>query len=170
MLHHHHHATPVFVRALDAERADTLPRRHRRADPPSLEALVAAAAGGDEAAWNDIVARFGPKLLRIARATGLSHYEAQDAVQETWVRLLRNVKALRDPEAVGGWLATTARNESFRQHRQTVRETPTEACEETCVSYDDLAEIIAAECRAELERALVWLSPRQRSMIAELLA
>src|SRR4051794_21734984 len=166
-----HHATPAYIHALDTDRAETLPRRPRP-DAASLDALVAAAARGDDAAWNDIVARFGPQLYRIARRSGLGSHEAQDAVQETWLQLLRNLNGLRDPEAVGGWLATTVRHESFRQHRRFGRETPEQTCPhvETSSIHDDLAELSADECRAALERALAWLSPLQRSMMTELLA
>src|SRR3954452_17983920 len=99
---------------------------HRRR--PDAVSLVTAAASGDEAAWNDIVATFGPKLHRTACRSGLSGHEAQDAVQESWLALLRTLTALGDPAAVGGWLAGTVRHESFRQHRRFGRETLEESC------------------------------------------
>src|SRR3954452_25419737 len=100
--------------------------QHRRR--PHAVSLVSAAASGDEAAWNDIVASFGPKLHRVACRSGLSGHEAQDAVQETWLARLRNLTALRAPDADGVGLATTGARESFRQHRRFGRETREESC------------------------------------------
>ena len=56
----------------------------------------------------------------------LSDADAADVFQTTWMRLLEHLDDLRNPEALGGWLATTARNECLRVLRGQSRVMPTE--------------------------------------------
>lgn len=75
--------------------------------------LVLRAAGGDRAAWERLVDAYGALIWSIARGMGLSDSDAADVSQTTWLRLVENIDRLREPAAVGAWLATTARRESL---------------------------------------------------------
>lgn len=86
--------------------------------------LVTRARDGDQNAWNALVRRYTRMLLRIARATGLDEDAAQDVAQVTWLQLAQQLDAIREPEALGGWLATIARRESLRLRRLQGRERP----------------------------------------------
>ena len=44
----------------------------------------------------------------------LQEADARDATQRTWLRMLENHQQIREPEALGGWLKTTARRECLR--------------------------------------------------------
>lgn len=94
--------------------------------PGSLAELLDRAAAGDAAAWRSIVDRYQPMLWRIAGAHGLCAADAGDVSQFCWLTLADNLHALRDPERLGSWLATTARRESLRiaksRQRETVRD------------------------------------------------
>jgi RNA polymerase sigma factor (sigma-70 family) len=112
--------------------------------------------------------------LRIARAHGLSAHEAEDAVQDTWVRFMRNAGRVREPRALGGWLATTARHESLRTRERARRERPTADELQT-----ELADITAADAEASLDagarraavtRALDALPVRHRTLMRALFA
>ena len=94
---------------ITAEPSDTTDRELLAAD-----ALVAAAAVGDERAWEALVARFGPMLWAITRGYRLSAADAADVTQATWCRLIDHLERLDDPTRVGAWLATTARRECLR--------------------------------------------------------
>ncbi|WP_131741710.1 RNA polymerase sigma factor, partial [Actinomadura roseirufa] len=76
--------------------------------------LVDRARDGDGAAWARLVERFSGLLWAIARGYGLGDADAGDVVQTTWLRLVERLDDLREPAAVGGWLATTARREAAR--------------------------------------------------------
>ena len=91
-----------------------------------LEELVHAAAAGDQAAWNTIVERFSGLIWATVRAHRLSAGDAAEVVQTTWLRLVEHLDRIREPERLGGWLATTARNECLRQIRHSAREVPSE--------------------------------------------
>ena len=84
--------------------------------------LVRAAAGGDQGAWDALVARYVGLVWATARSYRLEDADASDVVQTTWPRLVEHLDRLRDPAAVGSWLATTARNEALRVIRVRSRE------------------------------------------------
>jgi RNA polymerase sigma factor (sigma-70 family) len=77
------------------------------------ESLVAAAAAGDRGAWEAIVTLFAGLVWGVARSFRLSAADAADVSQVTWLRLVENLDRIRSPEALGSWLATTARRESI---------------------------------------------------------
>ncbi|WP_019631157.1 RNA polymerase sigma factor [Actinomadura atramentaria] len=81
--------------------------------------LLLRARDGDAAAWDALVGRYGGLLWTIARACRLGDADCADVVQITWLRLVERLDALRDPDAVGAWLAVTARREARRTaHRR----------------------------------------------------
>lgn len=96
--------------------------------------LVGRAGSGDQAAWDELVRRFSGLVWRVARAQGLSRADTGDVHQTTWLRLVENLHTLRTPEAVAGWLATTARREAWRVRGRGTREI---AVEETERQGDD---------------------------------
>ena len=93
-------------------------------------ALVEAASKGDEQAWAELVDRYARVVWSVARAYGLSEADAADVCQTTWLRLVEHIDRLRHPEAVGSWLITAARRESYRVLRELDREVPTGEVEE----------------------------------------
>ena len=91
----------------------------------SLHRSGAGRRAGDQDAWEAIVDRFSGLVWATARAHRLSRADAADVAQTTWLRLVENLDRIRDPERLGGWLATTARRESLRAIRRGTREEPT---------------------------------------------
>lgn len=88
-------------------------------DDPIVIALVGRASDGDQAAWNEIVDRFGPLVWSICRRFRLSDMDAHDVGQNVWLRLVEYLPSLREPAALPGWLATTTRRECLRVQRLT---------------------------------------------------
>jgi RNA polymerase sigma factor (sigma-70 family) len=86
-------------------------------DDPIVIALVGRARDGDQAAWAQIVERFAPLVWSICRRFRLSDADAHDVGQSVWLRLVEYLPALREPAALPGWLATTARRECMRVQR-----------------------------------------------------
>ena len=58
--------------------------------------------------------------------SSLSDDKAEDVVQTTWLTLVRRHESIVEPQAVSGWLTTTARREAWRVGRQQRRADPTE--------------------------------------------
>ena len=91
----------------------TRPSHHDPTDH-DIARIVRAAAGGDDGAWNELVDRYGGLVWAVARGHRLSATDAADVSQCTWLRLVEHLGTLKNPAAVGAWLATTARRECLR--------------------------------------------------------
>ncbi len=89
---------------------------------PTTAELLAAAAAGERGAWDEIVDRYARLVWAVARGFSLSAADAADVSQTTWLRLVEHLGNLREPEHLGGWLATTARHECLRVLRKSGRE------------------------------------------------
>lgn len=90
-------------------------------DQASLAALVGCAADGEQWAWQDLVSRFGGMIASVGWRYGLGMADVNELQQTTWLRLVENIDRIRQPERVGGWLATTARRESLQILRRAGR-------------------------------------------------
>src|SRR4051812_33167999 len=95
-------------------------------DAVSVTALVERARAGDDQAWSELVERYAGLVWSIASAHRLSRADAADVNQVTWLRLVEHLDRLKEPEAVAGWLATTARNECLAVIRRAGRQVPVE--------------------------------------------
>lgn len=158
-------ATRGTVRVADEAREGTVMQ-----DPADL---VAAAAAGDEDAWEALVERYTGLLWAIARAHRLSTADAAEVVQITWLRLVENLERLRDPARVGAWLSTTARRECLRYLRQNTRQVP---CPQIEPAYTDEAQltpevhVVEADRNRQLWAALEKLPDRCRMLLRVLMA
>jgi RNA polymerase sigma factor (sigma-70 family) len=92
-------------------------------DHESTGELFQAAVDGDAAAWKTLVERLSPLVWSVIRAHGLSRADGQEVFQTTWFRLAQHLRRIREPDKVSSWLATTARNESFKALRAASRVT-----------------------------------------------
>jgi RNA polymerase sigma factor (sigma-70 family) len=80
----------------------------------TVSELVARARGGDSEAWDALVERYAPLIWSICRKHRLGRTDADDVAQSCWLRLVDQLDKVRDPAALPGWLATTARRECLR--------------------------------------------------------
>jgi len=116
-------------------------------EPGELTELVARASHGDATAWNTIVERFSSLLWGVARGHRLRQEDAADVVQNTWLKLLDHLDSIKQPEALAGWLSTTAQHEALAVLRKGKRE--------HLVRDDDLATDVADEQALALDAALL---------------
>ncbi len=135
-------------------------------------ALVQAAQAGGDAAWARLVARFDRQVRGIARSYRLTPADVEDVTQTTWLRLFKSIAHLREPAALPGWLATTARRESLRLLQLRSHEQPTDDPDlgECADAEGPEARLIAAERHAALHRALASLPERHRRLMTLLAA
>jgi len=71
---------------------------------PSDSQLAESAIKGDFEAFRAIVLRYSKALLSVAYSVLGDYHEAQDAVQDTFVKCHRNLHTLNDPSRLGSWL------------------------------------------------------------------
>ena len=138
----------------------------------TVVSLVAAARDGDADAWNALVDEFLPLVHGVICRFRLPAADAADVNQTVWLRLVEHLADLRDPRALPGWLATTARREALRTveyTRRTRSVDPQGPGLEVGASDEDLS---AALLREELHRAVragLAELPVQRRQLLEML-
>ncbi|MGH9277655.1 MAG: RNA polymerase sigma factor [Acidimicrobiales bacterium] len=117
--------------------------------------LLLLARDGDSDAWHALVDRLGNRVFAVARAHGLGRADAEDVSQIAWYRLLTHINEIRDPERVGAWLATTARNESLRVLKRHGRQIPSDD-EEAFEQADERSPSPDARLLADERQLAVW--------------
>jgi RNA polymerase sigma factor (sigma-70 family) len=116
-------------------------------DDPTVVALVKRVRDGDQHAWNQLVERYAPLVWSICRRYDLSRADTDDVGQTVWLKLIEQVRAIRDAAALPGWIATTTRRECQRVLRTARQRHPAELTEIDAPAEDDVAEV-----ELELER------------------
>ncbi len=83
--------------------------------PLASEAAEAFAAyrAGDRRRLGDLVDLLTPILWRVARNHCARREDAEEAVQNTWLRLVDHTGDIADPQAVLAWLLVTVRREAW---------------------------------------------------------
>ena len=146
----------------------------QRRDDPVVIDLVARARDGDTRAWDALVERYAPVIWSICRQYRLGRDDADDVGQNVWLRLVDHLDNIREPAALPGWLATTARRECGHLVRaargphtarypldaETIPDEQAGAAEQ---------ELLAAERHAALRQAFADLPPDGQRLIALLI-
>jgi len=144
-------------------------------DDPAVIMLVERARDGDQAAWDQIVARYAPLVWSICRRYQLNRADIDDIGQTVWLLLVEQLGNLRASAALPGWLATTTQRECVRVLRAARRCDLTGSPMESLMSPDDddamiEQEILSAERSAALRAAFAELPPRCRQLLSMLLS
>lgn len=86
--------------------------------PPASHDLVERARQGDAGAFEAIMRRHNRLLFRTARGVVNDDAEAQDVVQEAYLRAFTHLDAFRGDAALGTWLARIAINVALDARRK----------------------------------------------------
>lgn len=129
---------------------------------PSPEApLVDGLAAGDENAYAALYDLYGAALFRVAVAIVGSREEAEDAVQDVFVALVRAGGRLRAVRDLKAYLFATLRRAAVRRMQKQRRPPlPTVAVSRAPPPAE------TSDDAVRLERALASLPPAQREMLA----
>lgn len=65
---------------------------------------------GDSQAFRELVGIFERRLLYYLRRLTDDEQEAWDLLQQTWLKVLRGIRSIRDPRRFKSWLYTVARH------------------------------------------------------------
>jgi RNA polymerase sigma factor (sigma-70 family) len=137
--------------------------------------LVARARGGEIQAWNALLERYDPLISSICRKYRLDRADTDDVSQSVWLHLVDQLDKIRDPAALPGWLATTARRECARVVRAAHGPHAVVFALDAANLPDAQAgaaeqELLAAERHAALREAFTHLPPACQRLVAELTA
>ena len=140
-------------------------------DQSEVAATVGRAAAGDQGAWDALVESFGSMVWAVTSGYRLGRADTAEVVQTTWLRLVENLDRIKQPEAVGAWLATTARREALRMLKLRGREIVTD--DESQLARDDAhehfpgpeAHVLTADRNRRLWAAFERLPERCRALL-----
>lgn len=95
-----------------------MPSEQVRASPPIEDDLVARARNGDEAAVRTLVRQNNRRLFRLARVIVRDDSEAEDVVQEGYVRAFTRLGEFRGDSSLATWLTRIVINEAYGRLRR----------------------------------------------------
>ena len=130
-----------------------------------VDATVRRAAGGDTAAFTELVVAHHAAMARVAYVVSGDAELTLDAVQAAWSIAWRRLATLRDPAQVRPWLVAIAANEARQLVRRRRRHTVVDlSMADGAISvFADPSDTIAL---VDLERALRRLGPDDRLVLA----
>lgn len=125
--------------------------------------LTAAAQRGDQAAFGMLVQLHAKRAYAVARAIVTVHEDAEDAVQEAFVRAYQALDRFNLEQSFGPWLNRIVANAALDLARRRKVRTTDELHESLAGSFRDPGE--ADELRRRLGEALAQLPERMRSVL-----
>ncbi|HZM83694.1 MAG TPA: sigma-70 family RNA polymerase sigma factor [Candidatus Limnocylindrales bacterium] len=135
--------------------------------------LVVAAQLGDGRAREELIAAYLPLLYNIVRRALGPHADVDDVVQETLLRVVRDLPALRDPNSFRSWLVAIAIRQigSYRERQRAAGGrvvVVAEADELPDSGFEDLTilRLHVSGQRREVAEASRWLDPEHRLLLS----
>jgi RNA polymerase sigma-70 factor (ECF subfamily) len=126
----------------------------------NLEKLMALYQQGDLGAATALIHVVSPKLYRFLAAQAVSRVEADDLLQETWLRIHKVRHTYRPGEPAIAWFYAIARHVRVDHYRRAMRTTLREQ------DLKNIPEPAAAPVQSEgLEALLAPLSAREREVL-----
>ena len=163
--------------------------------PHDDEQLVAAIRQGDAQAFATLVERHSPAMIRIALAHVPTRAAAEEAVQETWIAVLRGIDRFEGRAQLKTWIFRILTNVAIRTGTRERRSLPFSALADAEAGGDPVVDperflphdherypghwalpparwptpeegLLAAETRAVIAAAIAALPPAQRTVIS----
>ncbi|MFC8915538.1 sigma-70 family RNA polymerase sigma factor [Streptomyces sp. NPDC057116] len=137
--------------------------------------LVVAAQAGDDRAREELIAAYLPLLYNIVGRALSGHADVDDVVQETLMRVVRDLPALRAPESFRSWLVSiTLRQITTHWQRQRALADRTTAIDEALrlpdagAAIEDMTilRLHMSDERRQVVEAGRWLDPDHRVLLS----
>jgi RNA polymerase sigma-70 factor, ECF subfamily len=130
----------------------------------NLEVLMAGYQAGDFAAARSLIDRLSPQLHRFFDARSTNRADADDLLQEAWLRIHRARHTYRPGKPLLPWIYAIARRVRVDHYRKSVRTT---ICEQRWeqVSEAVLTSVAEVPHAGDLEELLAPLSESQREVL-----
>jgi len=139
---------------------------------PEIQEWVAAAQAGDQAAFAKLVERFQRDVYGKAYSILKNHLDADDVVQETFLRVYRALPGFRGESSFRTWLITITTRQALnflgrtRTTHESLDPTP-EGQEHIALRVEDnqMSALLDQEARRLLREALPRLPKRQKQAL-----
>lgn len=137
--------------------------------------LVSLAQGGNSGAFGELVSRYQNKIYRLARRLTDTEEDAEDVLQEAFIRAYRAISSFKGNSKFSTWLYRITVN--FAAMKRRSQKSNIESLDEpistkdgeiqrdvTDTGRDPLAALITKEIRENLDKAISDLSPTNRAV------
>jgi len=147
---------------------------------PDERDLIAAAVAGDETAFGELVKRSMPRALAFARQMTGSQEDAEDVVQEAYVKAYRSLSGFRGDSGFYTWFYRLLANACLdhlrkaavmnkllffrRENKDEDERDPVEDAPDPNAGSSPEALVMGKELKKALNRALMALPGRQRAV------
>ena len=135
--------------------------------------LVVAALAGNTEAFDVLVLRYRRAMLSIAQQIVRNRSDAEDVVQDAFLRAFESLPQLTDLNRFGAWLHSITRNRALRFQKNTARYQPQEDMEpylnsESDTAAADPAEIVEQELTEQAVRDSIQELPEEYRTVIQL--
>ncbi|WP_460861932.1 RNA polymerase sigma factor [Nocardiopsis coralliicola] len=131
------------------------------------EVLLLRARAGDADAFAALMQRYRAMVGSIVALYRLTHADADDAKQTVWCLLAEHLDRIREPAAIGRWIARTTHDAAVRQRRRASRTAPTDPSELHAVDHrDPETQTLAEERDRRVHAAIAALPEPDRTLLA----
>ena len=129
-----------------------------------LRRLVLRLQDGDQSAFENLVSKTQQSAYRMGYSISQDHHLCQDAVQDSYIMVLKNIRQLRDPRAFTTWFTRIIINRCKKLLKQKRPQSLTDMVESEGPSTDGLEE--KATRRIQLSKALLRLTDTDRTILS----
>jgi RNA polymerase sigma factor (sigma-70 family) len=129
--------------------------------------LIEKCLRGEEPAWTELVSKYKNLIFSVPIKWGLSREESADIFQSVCLDLLCELKRLREPKALAGWLIRIAYNKCFHQEQLKRRRATENGQMELVSAVEEIPDSRLDELQREeaLRIALRSLNPRCHKLV-----
>lgn len=138
--------------------------------PLTDEEVAGRVAAGDTGAFELLMRRHNERLFRTARSVLANDADAQDALQEAYIRVFNALGGFKERSALVTWMTRVVFNESvrLRTRRSAIRRrehagTPTDASEQHATTPEHLMD--GTERMQMFDEAMAALSEQERGVV-----
>jgi RNA polymerase sigma-70 factor (ECF subfamily) len=153
----------------------TVTNRQRQTPDPAEEELIALILAGASHRFQDLVAPYAERLYRMALVIVRNQFDAEDVVQESFLKAFLNLTKFRFDARFGTWLTSIALNEAkaLLRARRHIAYEPIDTCcdfeessfvEIVCKQPLPVDVLEESEFRGLVARALQGLHPTYREI------
>lgn len=137
-------------------------------DPMSVEDLAQAAAGGDAAALDQLLAAVQPRVARIAGRMLPHPQDAEEATQDALLAIARNIGKFQGRSKFTTWMHAVASNSARSTYRSLKRRYVEQASDEMPLAVDPRTTSVIAGSRLDLLEALEVLGADKAELVEPL--
>lgn len=129
------------------------------------ELLVLRCQREDKGAWEELIHLFERQIFYYIKRLVENETDAWNILQETWIKVIRSIKQIRDPKSLPAWLYSIARKTSMSHLRSKYSKEALLGCAKDIAEIKDYAENLSFENEEQVHYGLSKISLPHREVL-----